>query len=114
MTHPTMSPGRGLTQRFRSGLCWIAALWALQSLTGCADQPTLIDRQFGTSTHEIKVQQSVHPYGRDTAYPPMASEGVIGKSAIDRYHRSYELPPPPTNVYNIGVGTPMTAAQPAR
>ena len=44
----------------------------------------------------------------------MASEGVIGKSAIDRYHRSYELPPPPTNVYNIGVGTPMTAAQPAR
>ena len=30
------------------------------------------------------------------------------RAAIERYYKSFEAPPPPGNIFNIGVGTPMT------
>lgn len=89
----------------RGTLAWGVAL----SLLGCADQPTAVDRDFGRSTRLFQSEQSVHPHDIPPAYPPLVSEAVSGKAAIERYYKSFEAPPPPGNIFNIGVGTPMTA-----
>jgi hypothetical protein len=105
---------RKIRPSFKRSFIPLSAFCVLQVLAGCADQPTLIDQQFGVSLQTIKAQQAVHPYGTETSYPPLVSEGVIGKSAIDRYHRSFEQPLQQPNIFNIGVGTPMTTQQPTR
>lgn len=87
--------------------------WALCSVTwlmfGCAEQPTAVDRHFGQSVRRTQVEQSVHPHDVPPAYPPLVADAVSGKAAIERYYKSYESPPPPGNVLNIGVGTPLMA-----
>jgi hypothetical protein len=93
-------------------LAW-GVVGALPLLTGCADAPTTVDRQFGQSTRRIQVQQSIHPHDAATAYPPIVSDGASGKAGVDRFQKSYETPTPAGNIFNIGVGTPM-AAQPSR
>lgn len=82
-------------------------------LSGCADRPTAVDRAFGESTRQIRIQQSIHPHDTPPAYPPIVSDGTSGKAGIERFYKSYETPMPVGNTFNIGVGTPMTA-QPAR
>jgi ABC-type glycerol-3-phosphate transport system substrate-binding protein len=32
------------------------------------------------------------------------TDGQAAKAAVDRYQKSFEVPPLPTNVFNIGVG----------
>lgn len=87
--------------------------WALYSLVcllaGCAEQPTAVDRQFGQSIRRVQTEQSIHPHDVPPAYPPLVSDAVSGKSAIERYYKSFDLPPTPGNVLNIGVGTPAMA-----
>lgn len=78
-------------------------------LAGCADQPTAVDRTFGQSIRNAQVGQSIHPHDIPPAYPPLVSDAVSGKAAIERYYKSYETPPPAGNVFNIGVGAPMIA-----
>ena len=77
------------------------------ALAGCADQPTAVDRNFGQSLRRIQVEQSIHPHDAPPAYPPLVSDAVSGKAAVERYYKSFETPPPPGNVLNIGVGTPL-------
>ena len=96
----------------RLAMTW-GLVYTMTLLAGCADTPTVVDRQFGASLRQIQTAQSVHLHHTPTAYPPMVSDGTSGKAAIDRFHKSYETPMPPGNIFNIGVGTPMTA-QPAR
>ena len=79
------------------------------TMSGCAEQPTAVDRNFGQSTRRIQVEQSVHPHDTPPAYPPLMADAVSGKAAIERYYKSYETPPPPGNIFNIGVGTPLMA-----
>lgn len=97
----------------KNRLCLSGVCILLQLIAGCTSQPTAIDRQFGQSMQNIKAQQAVHTALTATAYPPIVSDGTIGKAAIDRYHKSYEVLPPPVNIFNIGVGTPV-AGQPIR
>jgi hypothetical protein len=85
------------------------ALCLSASMMGCAEQPTAVDRDFGKSVQRTQEAQSLHPHNVPPAYPPLVSDAVSGKAAIDRYYKSYETPPPPVNVLNIGVGTPAMA-----
>ncbi len=78
-------------------------------MLGCAEQPTAVDRNFGQSIQRTLDAQAIHPRDVPPSYPPLASDAVSGKAAIERYYKSYESPPPPGNVLNIGVGTPLMA-----
>jgi hypothetical protein len=93
----------------RAGVTRLIALCAIGLVLGCAEQPTAVDRDFGHSLRRIQLEQSIHPHDTPPAYPPLVSDAVSGKAAIERYYKSYEMPPPPGNVFNIGVGTPMMA-----
>ena len=90
----------------RLALC--ASMWLM---LGCAELPTAVDRNFGKTIQRTQEAQSIHPHNETPAYPPLVSDAVSGKAAIERYYKSYEAPPPAGNVFNIGVGVPqMTPA----
>ena len=95
-------------------LCWMARVCAIACsvtglVAGCAEQPTAVDRDFGQATRRVQIEQSIHPHDIPPAYPPLVADAVSGKAAIERYYKSFETPPPPGNIFNIGVGTPMMA-----
>lgn len=96
------SCANGRTVISRLVLCTGACL-----MLGCADQPTAVDREFGKSMHSTQQAQSIHQRNAAPVYPPLVSDAVSGKAAIERYYKSFESPPPPGNVLNIGVGTSL-------
>lgn len=94
----------------QTGITRLVAVCATGLVLGCAQPPTAVDRDFGQSTRRIQLEQSVHPHDAPPAYPPLVSDAVSGKAAIERYYKSYEAPPPSGNILNIGVGTPPMAS----
>lgn len=73
-------------------------------LTACASEPSSIEPLFGSAVRNAIVSQTMAPdAGRPTAVHPSA-DGVMAKAAMDRYRASFEVPPPPVNVMNIGLG----------
>lgn len=77
----------------------------LCSLAACSTQsPTEIDRNFGQAVRNARAAQTLDPSAAGRAHQPTTS-GAIAKASMDRYQKSYETPPPPVNVLNIGVGT---------
>ena len=87
----------------------LTASITLCTVLGCAELPTAVDRNFGQAIQRTQQAQSIHPHNMPPAYPPLVSDAVSGKAAIERYYKSYESPPAPGNVLNIGVGTSLTA-----
>lgn len=87
----------------------LATCTSVCMVLGCAELPTAVDRNFGKSFQRTLDAQAIHPRDIPPAYPPLVSDAVSGKAAIDRYYKSYESPPTPGNVLNIGVGTPLMA-----
>jgi hypothetical protein len=87
----------------------LALCTGVSLVLGCAEQPTAVDRDFGKSVQRAQDAQAMYPRDVPPAYPPLVSDAVSGKAAIERYYKSYESPPPPGNVLNIGVGTPLMA-----
>ena len=88
---------------FARWICCAGVWW----LVGCAEQPTAVDRNFGQAVQHAQDAQAIHPRNMPPAYPPLVTDAVSGKAAMERYYKSYEAPPPPGNVLNIGVGTPL-------
>ncbi|MFM2239307.1 MAG: hypothetical protein RJA69_681 [Pseudomonadota bacterium] len=93
----------------RAFIARLAACTSVCLMLGCAELPTAVDRNFGKSFQRTLDAQAIHPRDIPPAYPPLVSDAVSGKAAIERYYKSYESPPPPGNVLNIGVGTPLMA-----
>ena len=77
-------------------------LMSVAGLQACASEPSIIDANFGASLRTALQAQIVHPEPDPKA--PARSDGQSAKSAIDRYQRSFDVLPPTTNVFNIGVG----------
>lgn len=80
------------------------ALLAALALAGCAIYPSGVDQNFGASVKSATALQVVNP-GARAAGGPLALDGQAAKFAIDRYNHSFEQPPTPQNVLNIGIGT---------
>lgn len=93
----------------RSAITRLALCTSVWLVLGCAEQPTAVDRNFGKSIQRTQEAQSIHPHNVPPAYPPLVSDAVSGKAAIERYYKTYEAPPPAGNVFNIGVGVPQMA-----
>jgi hypothetical protein len=66
---------------------------------------TLTDQTFGDAVRAAQAQQTLNPKASQNLMVPQGMDGHAAKSTVDRYEKSFELPPPPVNVYTIGVGT---------
>jgi hypothetical protein len=81
---------------------------AVMAISACSNYPSAIDERFGNSQRHTVDIQTVNPNAPliTEALPP--SDGQSSKAAMDRYQKSFEVLPPASNVYNIGVGSGMT------
>lgn len=83
----------------------LGTITLLCSLAACSTPaPTELDRHFGQAVRNARAAQTLYPSAGGQAHQPTFS-GAIAKASMDRYQKSFETPPPPVNVLNIGVGT---------
>ncbi|MDE1943485.1 MAG: hypothetical protein KGI47_10150 [Betaproteobacteria bacterium] len=84
---------------------------ALMMLGGCVPRSYQEEPQFGQTVRENRAIQTVNPKGIPPS-GPVALDGTTAKAAMDRYISTFITPPPPVNVFSIGVGAsgsaPMT------
>ena len=74
------------------------------SITGCANDAYVTAPNFGSAVRNAVSAQTLNQDAGKQQPAKAGADGVIMKSAVDRYQSTYELPPPPVNVLNIGVG----------
>ena len=89
-----------------------AAVLALQACAtacsgydSCLSRSPRLDAGFGDAVNIAKAQQTLNP---DASRNRNAVAGIDGKAAQDtmaRYHESFKSPPPPTNLFTIGVSS---------
>jgi len=89
-----------------------AAVLALQAcattcpnMDACLSTSPRLDSRFGDAANVAKAQQTLNP---DASKNRNVVAGMDGKSAQEtmvRYRDSFKHPPPPANVFNIGVGS---------
>lgn len=83
----------------------LAGLCGILLLAGCANRmPTQVDQRFGEAVNTAKAQQIINPDAPRNTDPVMGIDGKAADATADRYHKSFETPPAPTNVFTIGVG----------
>jgi hypothetical protein len=70
----------------------------------------LTDQTFGDAVRAAQAQQTLNPNASQNPVAPQGMDGPTAKATIDRYDKSFETPPPPVNVYTIGVGSSGGAA----
>jgi hypothetical protein len=84
---------------------WTAgALAAALLLAGCVTRTPVLDQHFGEAVNTAKAQQTINPDASRDRDPVAGLDGQAADATIDRYHKSYETPPPPVNVFTIGIG----------
>ncbi|MDD5329657.1 MAG: hypothetical protein PHX38_06605 [Sulfuricella sp.] len=86
-------------------LCLLLGLGGIAALSGCAEVTPYWDQHFGETVNLAKAQQTVNPDASRNTDPVAGLDGQSGKAAIDRYHQTFQNPPPPVNVFNIGIGS---------
>ena len=73
------------------------------SFDACLASSPRLDARFGDAVNVAKAQQTLNP---DASRNRNVVAGMGGKAAQDtilRYHESFKTPPPPSNVFTIGV-----------
>lgn len=91
----------------------LAGLIGAALISGCAGETPRLDEHFGDAVNAAKAQQIVDPNAALNRDPVAGVDGQAANSAVDRYHRSFQTPTPPANVFTIGVGTSGGAMAPA-
>jgi hypothetical protein len=86
----------------------LAGLLASAALSGCAPTTPRLDANFGDAVNTAKAQQTINPDASQNTDPVAGLGGTAANAVIDRYNKSYETPPAPTNVFTIGVGSGST------
>ncbi|PUE62772.1 hypothetical protein B9Z45_02900 [Limnohabitans sp. 2KL-17] len=74
------------------------------SITGCANEAYVTAPNFGSAVRKAVSAQTLNQDAGKQQTAKAGADGVIMKSTVDRYQSTYEMPPPPVNVFNIGVG----------
>lgn len=72
---------------------------------GCVSQPSAVDAGFGQAVLGARAAQVINPNAPARQRAPATADGQAAKSAVERYQKSFDAPPPPVNVLNIGVGS---------
>lgn len=73
-------------------------------MSACSNYPSPIDDNFGGSVRHMVQTQTADPTAPRSGQSSATTDGQATKAAVDRYQKSFEVPPLPTNVFNIGVG----------
>ncbi|HXG46260.1 MAG TPA: hypothetical protein VNO52_01450 [Methylomirabilota bacterium] len=76
----------------------------LLALGGCVPLTPNLDARFGEAVELARAQQTLNPDASNNTDPVKGMDGKAAKSTMDRYHESFKEPPPPVNVFTIGVG----------
>ena len=100
---------RTWTPRFMGLVGKGAALCAVLALSACASSIWTPQASFGEAVRQAQQIQVLDPSAPKPPVAEVGTDGVIAKSAVDRYQRSFEILPLPVNVFNIGVGTGTAA-----
>lgn len=74
-------------------------------VAGCSSYPSNVDDNFGKAVTGLRAQQVIDPDAPSRRKPPAGIDGQAAKSSVDRYQKSFDTPPPPVNVLNIGIGS---------
>jgi starvation-inducible outer membrane lipoprotein len=80
------------------------------ALSACSNYPSPIDDNFGASVRQMVQTQTANPSASHSNQSAATTDGQAAKAAVDRYQKSFEVPPLPTNVFNIGVGSGAAGA----
>ena len=89
----------------RVALCASASL----SLGGCLTSTPYWDAHFGESVSQIRSMQTLNPDASANTDPVAGVDGTAAVAAQTNYGKSFTTPPPPVNVFAIGVGTSGTS-----
>ena len=75
-------------------------------LTACASFTSRLDSRFGESVAVLQAQQTADPAAplRNRDRIVTGFEARTASAVVDRYYKSFEKPPRPVNVINIGFG----------
>jgi hypothetical protein len=88
----------------------LASLMASAGLIACAPTTPHLDTRFGDAVNTAKAQQTINPDASLNTDPVAGLDGQAANAVIDRYHKSYEKPPAPVDVFTIGVGSSTTSS----
>ena len=83
----------------------LASLIGAALIGGCAAETPRLDEHFGEAVNMAKAKQVLDPDASLNRDPVAGIDGQAASGTLDRYHRSYERPTPPANVFTIGVGS---------
>src|SRR5437660_12636276 len=100
---------------FASTAKLLTAAGAVLALQACATTcPTFdaciatsprLDARFGDSVNVAKAQQTLNPEASKNRNVVAGMDGKAAEEAILRYRESFKNPPPPANVFTIGVSS---------
>jgi hypothetical protein len=81
----------------------LAAAAAMLALQACSTSPAL-DARFGDAANIAKAQQTLNPDASKNRNVVAGLDGKAAQETMVRYRESFKNPPPPANVFNIGIG----------
>lgn len=90
----------------------IAVLTVLSAIAGCGSSASSgmysrtpnLDAQFGQAVEMAKAQQTLNPDASKNPDPVKGVDGRAAREAVEHYETSFRTPPPPQNIFGIGVG----------
>lgn len=77
----------------------------VSTLAGCMSSTPKWDVSFGNAVTEMRTMQTMNPNASMNDDPVAGLDGIAAGYAIDNYGKSFDAPPPHTNVFSIGVGS---------
>lgn len=85
------------------------------ALAGCVSPTPYLDEHFGDAVRQARLAQTLHPDAGRVDDPVVGLDGVAAQASIVGYEKSFQKPPPVTNVINIGgaIGGGNAGAAPA-
>ncbi|MDR3409617.1 MAG: hypothetical protein P4L87_01510 [Formivibrio sp.] len=83
----------------------LAGLGTSIVLAGCASSMPVLDSKMGDAVNLAKAQQTLNPDASMDTTPAVGLDGKAAGAVIDKYHKSFETPPPVVNTFTIGVGS---------
>ncbi|MEO0316470.1 MAG: hypothetical protein RL404_147 [Pseudomonadota bacterium] len=78
-------------------------LLSAAALAGCVQTTPHWDQHFGENERMMMAQQVLNPDAGTKALPE-SMEGGAARETVIRYRSTFKEPPPPQNVFTIGVG----------
>ena len=91
-----------MTRRFHI-LIGLVAIFLISA--GCANIPTRLEMDYGTSFKLSKFNQTLNPEAEKNLEPVTGFDGGAAQKTIEKYEKGFEKPtPPPAFTLSIGTG----------